>query len=426
MKILHLNTYSQGGAASAAYRMHQNLMKKGHDSHLFVLYGKNSLNLTAITTNSFLFRSDKRIRKIIGSLSNIRTNPDYCFFQNQHNSFVKTSDDIIKKFPFHPDIIVAHWISNFISIDVLHNLNKKLGIPIIWHMLDMAPLTGGCHYAWDCMGYTRNCGRCPAIYSEQENDFSFNKLMLKCNLIKDMNLTFVAASYWLQQQSINASITQGKKVDKILLAVDPDMFKPSSRIAARNALGLPLEKNIIFFAVHSFKERRKGMKYLADMITLFSKNYPSEFESCLFVGAGDKTGAELLKIMPNFFYLGYLKNDEKLAKAYQAADVFLCPSIEDSGPMMINEAMMTGVPVVAFNMGVAPDLIHEGKTGFIAETGNAESLLRGIISILSLGEREKAILSEGCRNTAFKLCHPLAQARSFENIFESLLKNTEH
>ncbi len=30
------------------------------------------------------------------------------------------------------------------------------------YMMDMAPMTGGCHYAWDCEKYKMKCGGCPA------------------------------------------------------------------------------------------------------------------------------------------------------------------------------------------------------------------------------------------------------------------------
>ena len=53
-------------------------------------------------------------------------------------------------------------------------------------------------------------------------------------------------------------------------------------------------------------------------------------------------------------------------------------SIEDSGPMMINESIMCGTPVVCFDMGVARDLVHTGRTGYRAALRDSSDLAFGI------------------------------------------------
>ncbi len=388
---------------------------------MLIMSGESQNGIVSITKYQLLFKIDRAIRQIFNRVIKKHTNPEYCFFQQQRNSFVRETDDIRRYFPFKPDVIVAHWVSNFVTIEMLYKLSKEDGIPIVWYLLDMAPLTGGCHYAWNCKGYTSRCGNCPALYSHQEKDLSFNSLMEKKKFIREMNITFVAGSFWLENQSRNAVITEGKRIEKILLAVDPEIFKPSSKVNARNVFGLPIDKKIVFFAANSWEESRKGIKYVLELINLFSEKYPSEFESCLFVGAGRDDDRNTFDGTQNFYHLGYLGNDQLLATAYQAADLFLSPSVEDSGPMMINEALMVGTPVVSFRMGVAPDLVYEGKTGYIAELGDVEGLMAGMRKILNLGEQEKAALKNNCIKKAMELCHPQVQARSFEKLFKSIL-----
>ena len=100
-----------------------------------------------------------------------RTDQSY-YFQNQLST--PTRINHLKNFleDFTPDIIVAHSLTYFFTVRQLYELQQITGAPIIWYLLDMAPLTGGCHYAWDCSGYTRNCGKCPALGSTDENDLS--------------------------------------------------------------------------------------------------------------------------------------------------------------------------------------------------------------------------------------------------------------
>ena len=100
----------------------------------------------------------------------------------------------------------------------------------------------------------------------------------------------------------------------------------------------------------------------------------------------------------DYTYVGYLSVDHDLPEAFRAADVFVCPSIEDSGPMMINQSIMSGTPVAAFEMGVALDLVHTGETGYRAKLRDSSDLARGIHEILSLPERDFEKMRMNCRD----------------------------
>ena len=118
-----------------------------------------------------------------------------------------------------------------------------------------------------------------------------------------------------------------------------------------------------------------------------------------------------------------MKGDETLAKVYQAADIFVCPSIEDSGPMMINESIMSGTPVVSFNMGVAADLVQSDKTGYIANLADSKDLAKGIHKIFSATKPEYQSLAANCRELGLRLLHPDIQLNSFISLFNKVDDN---
>jgi glycosyltransferase involved in cell wall biosynthesis len=98
--------------------------------------------------------------------------------------------------------------------------------------------------------------------------------------------------------------------------------------------------------------------------------------------------------------LGMLKNNEDLVAIYHAATLFVCPSIEDSGPMMVNQSIMAGTPVVSFEMGVSQDLVITGETGYRAKLMDSEDLAKGIASVLSLKNTDYEIMCTNCRKIA--------------------------
>ena len=66
-----------------------------------------------------------------------------------------------------------------------------------------------------------------------------------------------------------------------------------------------------------------------------------------------------------------LLGQKELAKHYMIADIYALLSDYDASPKTLNEALNFGVPLIASNMlGNAPDILIEGKNGFIVEVGN--------------------------------------------------------
>ncbi|MDT8303963.1 MAG: glycosyltransferase [Sedimentisphaerales bacterium] len=382
------------------------------------------MNRKTINSDVIAFQNRWSFRKFRSNVSKyflkLQTDPKY-YFQNQSYSLLKKNADLYSKLSSKPDIIIAHWISNFVTIENLYQLSLCGSVPVVWYLMDMAPLTGGCHYAWDCNGYMNQCGNCPALHSNQPFDLSYKNLQKKRDLIQKMNLTVVSASSWLTRQAKKATVFNGKRIEQIMLGVDAEIFKPISRDVARKKLKLPPEPKIVFFGAQS-KEERKGMLYLIEALKSLKKHLGDETKGILIITAGNISEIEPF-LIKNFQHrhLGFLAGDRMLATAYQAADVFICPSIEDSGPMMINESIMCGTPVVSFEMGVSLDLVQTGKTGYRAKLKNSEDLGKGIIFVLGLNSNEAGNMFKQCQAIGAQFCNHQVQAGAFKRLFESIL-----
>jgi GT2 family glycosyltransferase/glycosyltransferase involved in cell wall biosynthesis len=67
----------------------------------------------------------------------------------------------------------------------------------------------------------------------------------------------------------------------------------------------------------------------------------------------------------------------RIAEALDAIDVLVVPSVwPETSPLVIQEAFLAGVPVVASRIGGIPELVEEGRGGLLFEAGDARDLAR--------------------------------------------------
>jgi glycosyltransferase involved in cell wall biosynthesis len=261
----------------------------------------------------------------------------------------------------------------------------------------MAPFTGGCHYSWECKGYQNNCGKCPGLYSSDPFDLTYENLSYKKKYISKTNIQIIAGSEWQYRQAKNSSLFRDKPVHKILLSIDPSVFRPLDKGEIKLKFGILSVKKVVFFGSVGLSDQRKGMLYLIESLKILKeitkKTNPELEKNILLLIAGERSEGIAGSLPFESLYLGLLNNTFGIASAFQAADIFVCPSIEDSGPMMINQSIMCGTPVVSFEMGVALDLVKNGETGYRAKIKDSVDLAQGIYNILTLESDKYKVLS---------------------------------
>jgi len=349
-----------------------------------------------------------------------KTNRDYAIQEYDQTKTPIATKKILQKVGIAPDVIVVLFNVKFLSYKNFYELGLHCNVPILIKMADMAPMTGGCHYTWACKGYMNNCGFCPAYKSTIEYDQSRKNFKFKKQFIQRTNIVPIAGSEQQYQQLLSSTLFRNKPKYKVINSIDPDRYKPGNREESRKKLGLPLDKKIIFFGAISYNVPRKGFKELFNALEILSHDIDNELTTnILLVVAGNRLQF-IDKIKLTTKAIGYLNHDE-LIHAYRAADIYLSPSIEDSGPMMVRQAAMTGTPIVAFNIGNAMDFVVTGQTGYRARLYDVKDYAQGIKFILDLSDVDYKKMCEDCRTIALKLASPQAQAAKYENIFSDLL-----
>jgi glycosyltransferase involved in cell wall biosynthesis len=422
IKILHLCTTDTGGAGGAVVRINKLFNERGYDSAILVFKKSTDDNqIIDIGMDNPRIIGLKVIRKIFHEFQrtvnrNIINKYNFFNYSEKHNYL--PSELVFSKLPFRPDVVIVHYASHYLNTRNVFELKKHTGAEVIFTMMDMSPITGGCHYAWDCRGYEKNCGSCPAISSNNPSDITYKSLLYKKQYTEKIKPTMVVATEWSLRQATSSSLFRKFPIKKILLPIDENIYQPGNKIHARNLFHISPKRHVIFVGAQSLADERKGFIYLFEALKYLYKELNDEQrKEILIITAGDK---DISKHIPfKVKHLGIIRGNEQLVKTYHAADIFVCPSVEDSGPMMINEAIMCGTPVVSFEMGVSLDLVNE-HTGYRAKNMDSKDLAKGIKLVLF--HPELKAYSERCRKLALELFSFDIIFSQWESVINELVK----
>ena len=140
------------------------------------------------------------------------------------------------------------------------------------------------------------------------------------------------------------------------------------------------------------------------------------------------TSQSLLRLNPSFAgsnggvrnQLSYRYNNNRgFSTIYNAADVFVIPSIEENLPNTIMEALSCGIPSVGFETGGIPEMIDHKSNGYIAEYKNPEDLAKGIGWVLH--ESDYDTISENARKKVLENYAQEVVAKKYLEMYELII-----
>lgn len=323
----------------------------------------------------------------------------------------------------NPDLVHLNWICNgYLSIEAIGQIRK----PIVWTLRDMWAFTGGCHYSESCEGYARHCGTCPTLQSRQEMDLSRWVWQRKAQAWRNLNLTLVTPSHWLKDAAQKSALFHDRPIEVIHHGLNLQKFVPQRSDEdlrmARQALGLPLDRQVILFgALNALDDTRKGSQHLLKAIQSLTANGWGDRIQFVVFGA---SSCELLRDSGcPVTNLGSIQDDRYLADLYSVADVMVVPSEQEAFGHTACEALACGTPVVAFNATGPRDIVDHERNGYLAHPYLAEDLARGIAWVLDDPDRHQG-LRQAARLKAEQAFDGVRQAGRYVQLFEEILSQT--
>jgi glycosyltransferase involved in cell wall biosynthesis len=163
------------------------------------------------------------------------------------------------------------------------------------------------------------------------------------------------------------------KIHIIHCGIDPEVFLPAEKRNGKSALRI--------ICVGSYEEV-KGHKYLVDACSLLRER-EIDFV-CDLIGDGpvrEQVARQIADLnLQNQVIIHGSRKRQEVADMMRAADVKVLASVptaegkREGVPVVIMEAMATGLPVISSRLSGIPELVDDGRTGILTEPGDANAL----------------------------------------------------
>jgi glycosyltransferase involved in cell wall biosynthesis len=406
IKVLHISAPGPStGAGGAALHLHYALLKRGIDSRIFFLSHDISKFDKAHSYTGSLASKFKRF--LVTSLDRILT---WRYMRKSKNIFspgifgLSLHKHSLFKWA---DIIHLHWINHgFVQLSELEKLSKS----IVWTMHDMWVFTGGCHYSFSCNKFQERCGQCPELNSLIQKDLSYYALKNKMNLIPVKKIKWVAISSWMAEMAKQSSLLINQNPVVINSGINTEIFKNIDKIESRRFFNFPTEKKIILLGAQNLETPTKGLNLSLEAFTKLD-------EDILVVTFGNGAISDY-QVKQKVINMGFINSPEKMAILYSAADIFLATSVAEGFGMTLAEAQSCGIAVVAFNAMGPKDIVDHKITGYLAQLGNVNDIVKGVNYCLT-AKLDKANIS--------KLASKFSIEKSADNyieLYESISPNS--
>ncbi len=397
VSVLQANTSDRGGGAEAvALDLHEALIAGGFDSRLAVGFRRSCVpgvvefprgaGLRSSVYDGVLARGLPRLGRVARALDDPRVLADLA---RGHEDFRFPRSHALLAFAKSSNVLHLHNLHGaYFDLRLLPSLSRLR--PVVLTLHDEWTFTGHCALTLGCERWREACGSCPHldVYPRLRRDGTAFNLNRKRELWSNSHVDVVAPTRWLLERA-QASILQHAATSWSVVSngVDLETFKPGDQASARAALRIPSGAFVISFAaagarMNEFKDFPTLERAL---VSLGASNGPPLV--ALTIGtAGETKRFGRVEIRQ----IGFLERPD-LARHFRASDLYIHPVRAEAQGLSLMEALATGLPAIASDVGGVPDVVRDAQTGILVPPGDPRALGAAILELLDDPERRRTM-----------------------------------
>ena len=198
--------------------------------------------------------------------------------------------------------------------------------------------------------------------------------------------------------------------------VDSDLFRPGE--ASPYARALCREGECVLVHVSNFR----AVKRVGDVLAIFDRVQRQMPARLLLIGDGpDRSMAERLARQGGFEdRTTFLGNVPSIETILPVGKLFLLPSDAESFGLAALEAMACGLPVIGTSVGGLPEVVEDGRSGFLRPVGDVDGMAAAALSLLRDPEK-LATFSREARRRAVEEFPEEAAVERYRKLYEETL-----
>lgn len=232
----------------------------------------------------------------------------------------------------------------------------------------------------------------------------------------------IAVSEGLRQHYLARLPLSKQPFTTLYNGIDIERFSPqpaSQRLTHRQTYRLPANARVILTV--AVLRQPKGVQYMIQALPQILQALPDVYY--LVVGSGDyepelKKLAEEGGVSERVIFAGTQYN---IPDWLAMSDLFVLPTLDDALPTVLMEAMASGLPIIASEVGGVPEMVISEENGLLLPPAQPNRLAQACIQLL----QEPALaqkMGETGRTIAQKRFNLVRQADALEQIYHTLLE----